>query len=200
MEFCQKLQELRKGKGLTQDELAKRLFVSRTAISKWESGRGYPNIQSLKEIANFFSVTVDELLSGEEVIKIAEEDNARKQKHARDWVFGVLDIGALLLFFLPFFADRSGNSVQTGAFLMLTGMQPYLKILYAIALGGMALLGFLRLALQKCSFSFWEKTKNIFSFSVNALVLLLFIVSLQPYPSILVFVPLIIKLSTFIKG
>ena len=46
MEFNEKLQNLRKQKGLTQEELATALFVSRTAISKWESGRGYPNIES----------------------------------------------------------------------------------------------------------------------------------------------------------
>ena len=55
MEFNEKLQELRKSRGLTQEELAKELFVSRTAVSKWESGRGYPNIDSLKEISRFFS-------------------------------------------------------------------------------------------------------------------------------------------------
>ncbi|MBR7039698.1 MAG: helix-turn-helix transcriptional regulator, partial [Oscillospiraceae bacterium] len=42
MEFSEKLQTLRKKKGLTQEELAQALFVSRTAISKWESGKGYP--------------------------------------------------------------------------------------------------------------------------------------------------------------
>jgi transcriptional regulator with XRE-family HTH domain len=59
MEFNEKLQNLRKQKGLTQDELADLLFVSRTAVSKWESGRGYPNIESLKAIAKLFSVTID---------------------------------------------------------------------------------------------------------------------------------------------
>ena len=54
MEFNQKLQELRKKKELTQEELAEILYVSRTAISKWESGRGYPSIESIKEIAKFF--------------------------------------------------------------------------------------------------------------------------------------------------
>lgn len=54
MEFGEKLQELRKSKGLTQEELAEALYVSRTAISKWESSRGYPNIESLKEISSFF--------------------------------------------------------------------------------------------------------------------------------------------------
>ena len=55
MEFHEKLQALRKQKHLTQEELAAELFVSRTAISKWESGRGYPSIDSLKEISGFFS-------------------------------------------------------------------------------------------------------------------------------------------------
>lgn len=62
MEFNEKLQELRKGKKLTQEELAQDLFVSRTAISKWESGRGYPSIDSLKEISRYFSVSIDELI------------------------------------------------------------------------------------------------------------------------------------------
>ena len=62
MEFNEKLQELRKNKGLTQEELANALFVSRTAVSKWESGRGYPSIDSLREISRFFSVTIDELI------------------------------------------------------------------------------------------------------------------------------------------
>ena len=56
MEFHEKLQELKKSRGLTQEELADALFVSRTAISKWESGRGYPSIDSLKEISRYFSV------------------------------------------------------------------------------------------------------------------------------------------------
>lgn len=78
MEFNEKLQEFRKQKGLTQVELAELLYVSRTAISKWESGRGFPNIESLKAISKFFSVSLDELLSGEEILAIAEKD--RKEK------------------------------------------------------------------------------------------------------------------------
>ena len=79
MEFNEKIQELRKSKGLTQEELAEALYVSRTAISKWESGKGYPSIDSLKEIAKYFSVTIDELLSTDEVLTIAEKDNKQKK-------------------------------------------------------------------------------------------------------------------------
>ncbi len=42
MEFNEKLQQLRKKNNLTQEQLAEQLFVSRTAVSKWESGKGYP--------------------------------------------------------------------------------------------------------------------------------------------------------------
>ena len=56
MELSEKLQELRKEKGLTQEELAEALFVSRTAISKWESGRGVPNRVIKSNFKVFFSV------------------------------------------------------------------------------------------------------------------------------------------------
>ena len=75
MEFHEKFQELRKSRGLTQEELAESLYVSRTAVSKWESGRGYPSIDSLKAIAGYFSVTIDDLLSGEKLLFIAEVEN-----------------------------------------------------------------------------------------------------------------------------
>ena len=72
MEFNEKLQMLRADKNMTQEELAKELYVSRTAISKWESGRGYPNIDSLKAIAKYFHITIDELIGTEEIITLAE--------------------------------------------------------------------------------------------------------------------------------
>ena len=102
MEFNEKLQKLRKEKGLTQEELAEALFVSRTAISKWESNRGYPTIDSLKAISKFFSVSIDALLSGDEILTIAEDTINRQKFRFRDLVFALLDISFALLFFLPF--------------------------------------------------------------------------------------------------
>ena len=128
MEFNEKLQNLRKQKGFTQEELAEALYVSRTAISKWESGRGYPSIDSLKEIAKFFSVTIDELLSGDEVLSIAEEDNKQKEKQLKSLVFGLLDISALMFFFLPFFGQKTQGAVQGVSLLLLNGIAQYLKI------------------------------------------------------------------------
>ena len=101
MEFHEKLQELRKNKGMTQEELAKELFVSRTAISKWESGKGYPSIDSLKEISKFFSVTIDELLSSEELITAAKEENCTNLGKMTDLLIGLTDFMSLMLILLP---------------------------------------------------------------------------------------------------
>ena len=54
MIFSEKLQLIRKNKGLTQEELAERLSVSRQAVAKWESGQVYPDIMNLIQISNLF--------------------------------------------------------------------------------------------------------------------------------------------------
>ena len=145
MEFNEKLQELRKQKGLTQEELAEKLYVSRTAVSKWESGRGYPNIDSLKAIAKFFSVTVDELLSTNEVLTIAEEDGKRKEKHFRDLIYGLLDICISMLLFLPFFRQKTDEILHSVSLIALDGVQPYLKIAYFAVVISSIVIGILML-------------------------------------------------------
>lgn len=62
MIFSEKLQLLRRGKGLTQEALAQALSVSRQAVAKWEAGQAFPDISNLIEISNLFHVTVDYLV------------------------------------------------------------------------------------------------------------------------------------------
>lgn len=62
MIFSEKLQLIRRNKGLTQEELAEKLSVSRQAVAKWESGQVYPDISNLIQISNLFNVTVDYLV------------------------------------------------------------------------------------------------------------------------------------------
>lgn len=66
MIFSEKLQLLRKNKGLTQEELAEKVCVSRQAIAKWESGQSYPDISNLIQISNLMNVTVDYLVRDQE--------------------------------------------------------------------------------------------------------------------------------------
>ena len=193
MDFHEKLQELRKARGLTQEELAEALYVSRAAVSKWESGRGYPGIDSLKAISKYFSITIDDLLSGNELLSAAEDDSKQKQKRICELVFGLLDCTAALLFFLPFFAQRAGESVQSLPLPLLTEISLYLKIAFYIAVIGMTTFGILALSLQNCKKTFWEKYKSKLSLLINAAGILLFIISLQAYAAAFLLVILIVK-------
>ena len=62
MDLGRKIQELRRGQGLSQERLAEQMAVSRQAISKWESGGAIPEVDKLIQLARFFGVTVDDLL------------------------------------------------------------------------------------------------------------------------------------------
>ena len=199
MEFNEKLQELRKQKGLTQEELAERLFVSRTAVSKWESGRGYPNIDSLKAIAGFFSVTVDQLLSSEELLTAAEDSQKQTVGRLRDLWFGLTDLCMALLLFLPLFATETDGGVQPTSLLTLTGAEFYLIAAYYAVVAGAILTGILTLALQGLAATAWIKTKTILSLSIGVVAVLLFIISRQPYAATLAFCLLAVKAVTVMK-
>ncbi len=73
MKLCEKLYELRRAAGLSQEELAEKLSVSRQAVSKWENGAAQPELSKLVELSRLYGVSVDELLSLEE----AEKSEAR---------------------------------------------------------------------------------------------------------------------------
>ncbi|MBO5500480.1 MAG: helix-turn-helix transcriptional regulator [Clostridia bacterium] len=191
MEFNEKLQQLRKRKGMTQEELAEVLYVSRTAVSKWESGRGYPNIDSLKAIATFFHVTIDELLSGDELITLAQEERQQSERRQRDLVYGLLDVSSALLLFLPFFGQEAEGSIRSVSLLSLTGAPGYLKAAYLLVVTGMILLGVLLLVLQNTNL--WQKSKVTLSLGLNTAGVLLMIISQQPYAATLLFVFLMIK-------
>lgn len=199
MEFNEKLQELRKRKGLTQEDLAEVLYVSRTAISKWESGRGFPNIESLKAISKYFSVSLDELLSGEEILAIAESDHKQKERTIRDLVFGLLDCGMALLLFLPFFGQKADGVIREVSLLALNGIQPYLIIAYIAFVGIMIVLGIMTLTLQNCRQRLWTQSKSVLSLALSAVGVCLFIISQQPYAAVFVFAFLIIKSLMLIK-
>ncbi|MBQ7112872.1 MAG: helix-turn-helix transcriptional regulator [Clostridia bacterium] len=199
MELNEKLQELRKQKGLTQEELAAALFVSRTAVSKWESGRGCPNIDSLKALAKFFGVTVDALLSGDALLSIAEADNRQSRERFRDLVFGLLDCSCAMFFFLPFFGQKTNGTVTAVSLLSLTGITPYLRTAYFAAVTAIALWGILTLALQNCRHGLWTANKNRLSLAFNAAAALLFMSSMQPYAAAFSFILLLIKVLLTVK-
>ncbi len=199
MEFNEKLQELRKSRDLTQEQLAEQLYVSRTAISKWESGRGYPSIDSLKEIAKFFAISLDDLLSNEEILTMAQADNKRQIHHIQDIVFGLLDCSIASFLFLPIFAHKEGDVIEAIPLLALKEAPGYIVIPYYIIVFGLILCGIVTLALQNCAATGWLKMKGRISLGISTIGALFFCVSLEPYAAMFTFLFLVIKALMLIK-
>lgn len=78
MEFHNKLYNLRKQKGLSQEELANRLNVSRQTISKWEVGDSTPEMEKLIAISDLFGISLDELVMDKAPVK-TEEVSAKSE-------------------------------------------------------------------------------------------------------------------------
>ena len=76
MTFGEKLKKARKEAGLSQEQLAEKLSVSRSAVAKWESGKGMPDVNNLKVIAQLLDVSVDYLLDEEEKLSFNETKEA----------------------------------------------------------------------------------------------------------------------------
>ncbi|MBR5287275.1 MAG: helix-turn-helix transcriptional regulator [Clostridia bacterium] len=193
MEFNERLQALRKQKGLTQEELAQALFVSRTAISKWESGRGYPSIDSLKAIAEFFGVTIDALLTGGEALSLAQQEHQEKESRFLDLVFGLLDLSAVMFLFLPFFSQHEDGMVAAASALTLNRIAPCVKAAYWAAVIALILSGIASLVLRSCRASLWLRHNRRLSLALHAAALFLFIISPQPYAAAYLFILLAIK-------
>lgn len=183
MEFSEKLQELRKSRGLTQEELAASLFVSRTAVSKWESGRGYPGIDSLKEISRFFSVTIDELICPEEIISAAEDEKKACLGKYLALICGTLDILPLLLLFIPLFGngtDQASAVTLPG----LTGITPWIKTVFILIVGLTVLNGVCGLIVSHFDKPDWERHRIVTGLALSLIGSAVFILTRQPYAGI----------------
>ena len=199
MEIGEKLQELRKNKGLTQEELAELLYVSRTAVSKWESGRGYPNIDSLKEISKYFSVSIDDLLSGEKLISIAEKENKSNIRNMCDLLSGVVDIFSFILIVLPLYpktVDGYVYSVNLFAYNEIASIKP---IIYWVAFILLIALGMVKILLIRLKPDKSNRFLTDVSIVLNVLIVLLLALTREAYAVIIAFSLLMIKVILLLK-
>ena len=199
MEFHEKLKELRKNRGLTQEELSEALFVSRTAISKWESGRGYPGIDSLKEISKFFSVSIDELLSGEKLITIAENENRRNIQTLCELLFGITDLMSLMLIILPLYPNPFNGFVYAVNLLNYRGTASMIKIIHWILFLFMALFGTVKIILTECKIEKGQSLITGCSMAAGILTVFFLAMTREAYAITAAFLLLIIKGILFFK-
>lgn len=98
--FGEKIKQLREANSMTQEDFAEKVLVSRTAVSKWETGKGYPSLDSLKQISLLFDVSIDSLISDEDIIVKKKLDQKKKEENARAMVVLILILSLTVGWFL----------------------------------------------------------------------------------------------------
>lgn len=99
---------LRKEKGLTQEELAKGVYVSRSLIAKYETGAAYPNKENLEKLALFFGVKIEDMIENSETtLEVVNSKNiASKLNHICLMITTILSALISICVFIPFFQGK----------------------------------------------------------------------------------------------
>lgn len=126
------LVSLRKEKNITQQQLADILQVSVKAVSKWECGEGYPSLQSLKDLSDFYGVTVDEIINGErnkteakEPVNTSIQIKEKKPLNfpiLRSISLGITGLGIMLYFIIMYCCYSTAGSLICILFTTLIGL------------------------------------------------------------------------------
>ena len=193
MEPGEKLQELRKSRGMTQEELARAIYVSRTAISKWESGRGYPSIDSLKAISSFFSVSVDDLLSGDKLIDIAEKENKSNIRSVCDLLFGIADILALTLVILPMYPNTIASEIYAVDLFAYSQAAPTILAIHWTLFGLLFAAGCVKITMALLKNEKGRKAISFVSVVIGIVTVFFLALTREPYATAMAFALLIIK-------
>ncbi|MGN0632753.1 MAG: helix-turn-helix domain-containing protein [Oscillospiraceae bacterium] len=193
MEFNEKLLQLRKSRGMTQEELAEALFVSRTAISKWESGRGYPSIDSLKEISRFFSVTIDDLLTGEKLLSIAEKENSTNIRRMCCFLTGITDLLSFLLIFLPLYPDKINGYIYSVNLFNYTQTSKPIRLIYFVMFLALTLTGAVKIVITQLKTDKGQRFVTFISMTLSILTILFLAMTREAYAITVAFSLFVIK-------
>ena len=178
MELSEKIQKLRKEHNLTQEQLAEQLFVSRTAVSKWETGRGMPSMESLQMIARLFNITLDDLLRAEDISRFAS------------LVDSIFNIAAIVGLLLPLYKVELNNVFYSVPLYQYEGWLAFLYWVFPIA---MAICGIIQIITNKSEREKTKRSINVIGVILNACAIFVLILSGQPYPAVMFFTLLLIK-------
>ena len=102
VEFGEQLRRAREEKGMTQQALAEKLFVSRQSVSRWECGDRYPDLLTTKKISEILEVSLDDLLSGKEMEKVVERNPVIENKVANNIMIALYAV-VVLSMLIPIF-------------------------------------------------------------------------------------------------
>ena len=196
MELSKKIKKIRNDNKLTQEQFAEKMLVSRTAVSKWENGTCYPSIDSLKYMSKTFNISLDKLLSNEEILEIANNENKSNISKYNSLLFSLLDIIRIIFIFLPLYSYKTNNFVYSVSLFNSNDLGLTLKIIFISIFIIYFIVGFIELILN-----YKERTPIINKISLFMDIISIFILSFtnQPYLIALMFIIFTIKIIMLLK-
>ena len=157
------------------------------------AGRGYPNIDSLKEISKFFSVSIDDLLSGEKLVSIVEKENKSNIRNICDLLFGIVDLMAITLIFLPLYPNLVDGYIYSVNLFAYTQTTLFNRMVYWTMFIVLILLGGLKVLLNKLKIEKGQKAITDISIIINIITVLFLAMTRDAYAITMAFLLLIIK-------
>jgi len=191
MELCKKIRKIRNDNKLTQEQFAEKMLVSRTAVSKWENGTCYPSIDSLKYMSKIFNVSLDKLLSSEEILEIAKTENQSNISKYNSLLFCLLDIVRIIFIFLPLYSYKTNDFVYSVSLFNSNDLGTTLKIIFMLIF-----IIFLVLGIVELIFNFKGNNRLINKISMFLDIISIFVLlfTKQPYVIALMFIIFVIKI------
>lgn len=140
--LSEKIYKLRKNSGLSQEQLAEKLNVSRQAISKWESGTAVPESEKLVTISNYFGVSVDYLLKDEEEKVIGTDSNVEeKPKMIVGIIICITGIVSMIIWgLLSIFSPEASDQMSESSMITIDGNGIFLILCVVAIVVGAGLL------------------------------------------------------------
>lgn len=193
MTLGEKIASARKEKGMTQEMLAEQLGVTRQAVARWETGRGYPSIDSLKEISSYFSVSIDDLLSGEQLIFIAEKENKSNLNGVCDLLLGFVDLFSLMLIFLPLYPKPVNGYIYSVNLLGYVDGNAFIIRIYWALFISLTIAGIVKILMVYFKFEKGKKAVTFISVGLSIIAVLFLAMAREPYAITVTFLLLLIK-------
>ena len=183
MRLSEKIKKIRNDNKFTQEQFAEKMLVSRTAVSKWENDTCYPSIDSLKYMSEVFNISLDELMSNEEMLDIVKTEKYSNASKYNSLLFCVLDMIRIIFVFLPLYSFKTNDFVYSVSLFNSNDLGFLLKFVLLI-------LGIIELILNR------RKCNNVLNkisllFDIVSIFIILFIN--QPYLVALMFFVFVVK-------
>lgn len=195
MKLGEKIKSIRIDNQLTQEEFANKINISRTAVSKWELGKGYPSITLLKTISKEFGVSLDDLLTSRELLSLTENDIKRNNNITSSLV----DIVSILAIFLPLFGEKVGDKIVQTSLINTTDIS-FVRTFTLVFFVLIFIIGILFMISNLRENKKFSNNVNVVSLIAHFLLLCFSILTRQVYASIFILMVFSIKIFLYLKS